>query len=114
MIVGVLKVTEVPEHTRLGAEMLTAGSGVGLEVGVKVYGALVPHAFTALTDTEAAPLPAVRVIELVVLVPLHPVPVTVQMYDVAPGTAVVLYTAEAFTQGGVGLLIDDGAAGPAA
>ena len=114
MIVGVVNVAVLPEHIRLGPDMLTAGSGVGLDVGVNAYAALVPHAFTALTDTEALPLPAVRVIEFVVLDPLQPVPLTVHIYDVAPGTAVVEYTAVAPTHGGVGLLIDEGSAGPAA
>ena len=40
-----------------------------------------------MTDTDAEPFPAVSVIELVVLVPLHPVPLTDHVYEVAPDTA---------------------------
>ena len=43
---------------------------------VNVYAELVPQELLSLTETVAAAVPAVSVIELVVLVPLHPVPVT--------------------------------------
>ena len=49
-----------------------------------------PQALTALTDTDAVLLPAVSVIELVVLLPLHPVPLTDHVYDVAPDTGVAV------------------------
>ena len=54
---------------------------------MNVYGALAPQALFALTVIEPATLPAVSVIVRVVLVPLHPVPLTVQVYEVAPETA---------------------------
>ena len=43
---------------------------------LNVYAELDPQALFAVTDTEPATLPAVRVALLVVLVPLHPVPLT--------------------------------------
>ena len=43
-----------------------------------------PQPLFAVTDTEPALLPAVSVIELVVLVPLHPDPFTDHVYVVAP------------------------------
>lgn len=67
----------------------------------------------AVTDTFAVPVPAVRVIELVVLLPLHPVPFTVHVYDVAPVTAGTVYTAVLFVHGAVGRVADVGAAGTA-
>ena len=48
----------------------------GIEVTEKTYAVLEPQALLAVTDTEPAPLPAVSVMLLVVLVPLHPVPLT--------------------------------------
>ena len=47
----------------------------------------------AVTDTDPVTLPAVRVIVLLVLVPLHPVPLTDHVYEVAPVTAGMVYTA---------------------
>ena len=46
-----------------------------------------PHELLAVTDTEALPVPAVRVIDVVVLLPLQPVPLTDHVYEVAPDTA---------------------------
>ena len=46
-----------------------------------------PHELFAVTDTVALPVPAVNVIDVVVLVPLHPVPLTDHVYEVAPDTA---------------------------
>ena len=46
-----------------------------------------PQALLAVTDTEPATAPAVSVILLVELLPLQPVPLTDQVYDVAPDTA---------------------------
>jgi hypothetical protein len=60
----------------------TAPSGA-----VNVYAGPVPHALTALTETDPDPVPAVSVIALVVLDPLHPVPLTDHTYDTAPVTA---------------------------
>jgi hypothetical protein len=62
-------------------------AGSGEAVAVNVYGVLDPQALLAVTDTVALPVPAVSVIELVVLEPLQPVPFTDQVYDVAPDTA---------------------------
>ena len=68
--------------TELGA----AGAVDG--VTVKVYGALLnPHELTADTLIVALTVPAVRLMVLVVLVPLHPVPVIDHVYVVAPVTA---------------------------
>jgi hypothetical protein len=60
------------------AGILTEPGADGPEacVAVKVYAVLDPHPLLAVTDTVALPVPAVSVIELVVLVPLHPVPFT--------------------------------------
>ena len=77
---------------------------------VNVYAALDPQALLAVTDTVPAPVPAVSVIELVVLVPLHPVPLTDQVYEVAPLTAGTVYTAVAPVHGAVGSVTELGAA----
>ena len=70
-----------------------------------------PQPLLAVTDTEPAPLPAVRVIELVVLVPLHPDPLTDHVYEVAPLTAGIVYVAVPLAHGGVGSVTVVGAAG---
>ena len=44
----------------------------------------------AVTDTEPFPLPAVSVIEVVVLDPLHPVPLTDHVYELAPETVGII------------------------
>lgn len=54
---------------------------------MNTYAVLDPHALFAVTDTDAVDEPAVSVIEFVVLVPLHPVPLTDHVYEVAPVTA---------------------------
>ena len=70
-----------------------------------------PQALLAFTVTEPATLPAVNVALLVVLDPLHPVPVTVQVYEVAPLTTGTVYTAVVVGHGAVGKVTDAGAAG---
>lgn len=65
----------------------------------------------AVTVTLVAVVPDVREIVLVVLVPLHPVPVTAQEYDVAPETAGTVYVPDVPSQIGEGRLTDAGAAG---
>ena len=65
----------------------------------------------AVTETEPATVPAVSVILSVVLVPLHPVPLTDHVYEVAPVTAGILYFAVAPGHGAVGRVALDGAAG---
>ena len=52
-----------------------------------------PQALLAVTDTEPLAVPAVRVLEVVVLDPLHPAPLTDHVYEVAPGTAGIVYVA---------------------
>ena len=79
---------------------------------VKVYAVLEPHELLAVTDTDALPVPAVKVIEVVLLLPLHPVPVTDHVYDVAPDTVGMEYVAVAPVHGAVGSVTDVGAAGP--
>ena len=54
-----------------------------------------PQALLAVTETLPVPLPAVNVIDRVVLDPLHPEPLTDHVYEVAPDTAGTVYTAEA-------------------
>ena len=53
---------------------------------LNVYGEPGPHESLAYTVILAAVLPVVYVILLVVLLPLQPVPVATQVYDVAPAT----------------------------
>ena len=53
---------------------------------MNTYAVLDPHELLAVTDTEAVPVPAVSVMVLVVLLPLHPVPLTDHVYEVAPDT----------------------------
>ena len=82
-------------------------------MAVNTYGALDPQALFAVTDTDALPVPAVRVIARVELVPLHPVPITDHVYDVAPTTAAEVYIAVAPVHGAVGRVTVDGVAGTA-
>ena len=72
---------------------------------------LEPQALLAVTDTEPALLPAVNMIELVVLEPLHPVPVTDQVYEVAPDTAGIVYVADEPGHGADGKITDVGTTG---
>jgi hypothetical protein len=69
--------------------MAVAASGTEVIGTLKVYPELIPQLLLAFTVTLPATLPAVRLVELVevVLPPLHPVPLTVHIYDVAPDTA---------------------------
>ena len=53
----------------------------------------------AVTDTEPATVPAVSVAVVVEPLPLHPVPPTDHVYDVAPDTAGIVYTAVALGHG---------------
>ena len=53
--------------------------GSGANGAVNVSATLDAQALLAVTDINAGVVPAVSVIELVVLVPLHPVPTTVQV-----------------------------------
>jgi hypothetical protein len=80
---------------------------------VKPYVLLDPQALLAVTDTEALPVPAVSMMLSVVLLPLHPVPLTDQVYDVAPGTAGMLYIAVALGHGALGRTALAGVAGAA-
>ena len=91
--------------TDVGAE------GPAACVAENTYGVLAPQALLAVTDTLAVVVPAVNVIELVELLPLHPVPLTVHVYDVAPVTAGTVYTAVALVHGAVGRVTDVGAVG---
>jgi hypothetical protein len=67
-----------PGHGADGRVTDVGAVGAAPRVAVNEYAELVPHPLTALTVTVAEPAPAVKVIALVVLVPLHPVPLTVQ------------------------------------
>ena len=58
---------------------MVGAAGIVFTGAVKVYAALDAQLLSAVTETLAAAVPAVSVIELVVLVPLHPVPFTVQV-----------------------------------
>jgi hypothetical protein len=78
---------------------------------VKVYAGPGPQALLAVTDTDPATEPAVNVPVVVELVPLHPVPLTVHVYDVAPDTAGILYIAVALGHGAVGKVTLLGATG---
>ena len=68
-----------------------AGAVPGVILPV-VEAVLVPQALVAVTDTVPAPVPTVIVAEVVVppAVTDQPVPVTDQVYDVAPLTAAML------------------------
>ena len=61
-------------------------AGSGDTGAVNVYGVLAPQALFAVTDTLPVIVPAVSVALVVALVPLHPVPLTVHVYEVAPDT----------------------------
>jgi len=76
--------------------ILAAALGT-VDIGtLNVYPELVPQLLLSFTVTEPAILPAVRLIELVEVVPdpLHPVPLTVHIYAVAPDTAGTEYAAD--------------------
>ena len=66
---------------------LVGAAGTGPRGAVNTYAVLEPQELLAVTDTVAAELPAVRLMVLEVLDPLHPVPLTDQVYEVAPVTA---------------------------
>ena len=68
------------EPTQAAVMVVTTGV-VGSKVGVmlKVSAVLVPQVLFAITVTVATPVPTVRLMESVVLVPDHPVPVTVHV-----------------------------------
>ena len=110
-MVGVLSITDCPEQIRLGCDILVAAPGSAPDVAVNTYGALDPQALFAVTDTDALPVPAVSVIARVELVPLHPVPLTDHVYEVAPTTAAEVYMAVAPAHGAVGNVTVVGAAG---
>ena len=74
-------------HGAAGSVTDVGADGRGDVGAVNTYGVLDPHELLAVTDTDPLTLPAVSVALLVVLVPLHPVPLTVQVYEVAPETA---------------------------
>jgi hypothetical protein len=104
-------VAVAPLHGVLAGSVTDVGAAGPAPCGaVNVYALLVPQALLAVTDTVPAPVPAVRVIELVVLVPLQPVPLTDHVYDVAPLTAGTVYTAVAPVHGAVGNVTELGAA----
>ena len=74
-------------HGAVGRVILAGVAGAADGVSINEYTAPAPQVLLALTVIVPGPLPAVRDIVLVVLVPLHPVPDTVQVYEVAPVTA---------------------------
>jgi hypothetical protein len=86
---GVVKLTAWPEQIGLGTVILVAATGTVDSDTIKGYPELVPQLFEAFTVTVPVTLPAVRLVELVLVVsaPLHPVPLTVHIYEVAPDTA---------------------------
>ena len=67
-----------PGHGADGIVTEVGAVGAVPSVAVNEYAVLVPQLFEALTVTVAEPVPAVNVMALVVLDPLHPVPDTVQ------------------------------------
>ena len=73
-------------HGAVGRVTDEGADGAGPCGAVNVYAVLDPQALLAVTDTEPFPVPVVSVIEVVVLDPLHPVPLTDQVYEVAPET----------------------------
>ena len=76
-----------PVHGAVGKVTEVGAAGGVLTEAVNVSGVLAPQELLAVTDILAGTEPAVSEIVLVVLVPLHPVPLTVQVYEVAPDTA---------------------------
>ena len=79
---------------------------------LNTYGVLDPHELLAVTDTLPVTLPAVSVALLVVLLPLHPEPLTDHVYDVAPDTVGTVYVAVVLGHGALGSVTDVGALGP--
>jgi hypothetical protein len=74
-------------HGAVGRVTLAGVAGAAAGVSINEYMAPAPQVLLALTVIVPGPLPAVIDILLVELVPLHPVPDTVQVYEVAPVTA---------------------------
>ena len=79
VIAGIEYVAVALAHGGVGSVTVVGVAGVGFTAAVNVYAVLDAQLLFAVTDTFAAAVPAVSVIELVVLVPLHPVPFTVQV-----------------------------------
>ena len=76
---GTVYSAESPTHGAVGRVTGPGVVGRGAIRAVKVSGVLDAQALLAVTDMNAGVVPAVRVIELVELVPLHPAPVTVHV-----------------------------------
>jgi hypothetical protein len=101
-----------PGHGAVAGNVTEAGAAGTEPIGAEnEYAELDPHELFAFTVMVPATVPAVRVILLVVLVPLQPVPLTVHVYDVAPDTAGTVYAAVEAGHGAVGSVTDAGAAG---
>ena len=101
-------------HGAAGRVTDVGAAGSGDTGAVNVYGVLAPQALLAVTDTSPVIVPAVSVALLVALLPLHPVPLTVHVYEVAPDTVGTVYTAVELGHGVLGRVTDVGAVGPAA
>ena len=72
--------TPVEEPTQRGAgDVIAVMTGSAEGVTVNVYAVPAPQVSFAETEITATPVPVVKLIELVVLEPVQPVPVTDQL-----------------------------------
>lgn len=109
---AMLKVAEAPLHSVAGPVMVLGADGIVTGVTASVDAVPVPHIVVAVTEILPlnAPAPGVAFMLLVVDVPLHPAG-SVQVYEVAPGTAFTEYVCDPFTHGLAAPLMAPGAPG---
>lgn len=90
---GVVNTAVPPAQSGEGIVIVVAAAGGLPGVTLSVTAGPVPQAFVPLTTIVPVPVPTVVVSVEVLLEPVHPEPVTVQLYDVGLPVAVVVNVA---------------------
>ena len=106
---AILKVSTSPGQYVVGPVILVGVAGGEPNETVSTLGALEPHMLLAVTEILPAVVPAVRIIDVVVLVPVQPG--ADQVYDVAPETDAILNVSISPGQYVIGPVIVPGIAG---